>query len=60
MTLISKNLCSIILADCGEQIDESELKGLEYNELSISLLKFLVQDTTEKMSSAKRRSKEEI
>ena len=28
-----KNLCSIILADCGEEIDESELKGLEYNEL---------------------------
>jgi len=23
-----KNLCSIILADCGEEIDESELKGL--------------------------------
>ncbi|MBS6286153.1 MAG: preprotein translocase subunit SecA [Campylobacter concisus] len=45
-----KNLCSIILADCGEEIDESELKGLEYNELVEKIAQILDVRYNEKMS----------
>ena len=60
MTLILKNLCSIILADCGEQIDESELKGLEYNELIDKLVEIFSTRYNEKMSVLNEEQRRDI
>ena len=55
-----KNLCSIILADCGEEIDESELKGLEYNELIEKLAQIFEVRYNEKMSVLNEDQRKEI
>ncbi len=55
-----KNLCSIILADCGEQIDESELKGLEYNELIEKIVQILEVRYNEKMSVLNEEQRKDI
>ena len=55
-----KNLCSIILADCGEQIDESELKGLEYNELIEKIAQILEVRYNEKMSVLNEEQRKDI
>ena len=55
-----KNLCSIILADCGEQIDESELKGLEYNELIDKLVEIFSTRYNEKMSVLNEEQRRDI
>ena len=55
-----KNLCSIILADCGEEIDESELKGLEYNELVEKIAQILEARYNEKMSVLNEEQRKDI
>ena len=55
-----KNLCSIILADCGEEIDESELKGLEYNELIDKLVEIFSARYNEKMSVLNEEQRRDI
>ena len=55
-----KNLCSIILADCGEEIDESELKGLEYNELVEKIAQILEVGYNEKMSVLNEEQRKDI
>ena len=55
-----KNLCSIILADCGEQIDENELKGLEYNELIEKIVQILEVRYNEKMSVLNEEQRKDI
>ncbi len=55
-----KNLCSIILADCGEEIDESELKGLEYNELIDKLVEIFGARYNEKMSVLNEEQRRDI
>lgn len=55
-----KNLCSIILADCGEEIDESELKGLEYNELVEKIAQILEIRYNEKMSVLNEEQRKDI
>ncbi|MDO4875234.1 MAG: preprotein translocase subunit SecA [Campylobacter sp.] len=55
-----KNLCSIILADCGEEIDESELKGLEYDELIEKLAQIFEARYNEKMSVLNEDQRKEI
>lgn len=55
-----KNLCSIILADCGEVIDESELKGLEYNELVEKIAQILEVRYNEKMSVLNEEQRKDI
>lgn len=55
-----KNLCSIILADCGEEIDESELKGLEYNELVEKIAQILEVRYNEKMSVLNEEQRRDI
>ena len=55
-----KNLCSIILADCGEGIDESELKGLEYNELVEKIAQILEVRYNEKMSVLNEEQRKDI
>nr|WP_148805420.1 preprotein translocase subunit SecA [Campylobacter concisus] len=55
-----KNLCSIILADCGEEIDESELKGLEYNELVEKIAQILDVRYNEKMSVLNEEQRKDI
>lgn len=55
-----KNLCSIILADCGEEIDESELKGLEYDELIEKLAQIFEVRYNEKMSILNEDQRKEI
>ena len=55
-----KNLCSIILADCGEEIDESELKGLEYDELIDKLAQIFEVRYNEKMSVLNEDQRKEI
>lgn len=55
-----KNLCSIILADCGEEIDESELKGLEYDELIDKLAQIFEVRYNEKMSVLNEEQRKEI
>jgi len=55
-----KNLCSIILADCGEEIDESELKGLEYNELVEKIAQILEARYNEKMSVLNEEQRRDI
>ena len=55
-----KNLCSIILADCGEEIDESELKGLEYNELIDKLVEIFGARYNEKMSVLNEEQRKDI
>jgi len=55
-----KNLCSIILADCGEEIDESELKGLEYNELVEKIAEILEVRYNEKMSVLNEEQRKDI
>nr|WP_149724959.1 preprotein translocase subunit SecA [Campylobacter concisus] len=55
-----KNLCSIILADCGEEIDESELKGLEYDELIEKLAQIFGVRYNEKMSVLNEDQRKEI
>ena len=55
-----KNLCSIILADCGEEIDESKLKGLEYNELVEKIAEILEVRYNEKMSVLNEEQRKDI
>lgn len=55
-----KNLRSIILADCGEEIDESELKGLEYNELVEKIAQILEVRYNEKMSVLNEEQRKDI
>ena len=55
-----KNLCSIVLADCGEEIDESELKGLEYNELVEKIAQILEARYNEKMSVLNEEQRKDI
>nr|WP_148817054.1 preprotein translocase subunit SecA [Campylobacter concisus] len=55
-----KNLCSIILADCGEEIDESELKGLEYDELIEKLAQIFEVRYNEKMSVLNEEQRRDI
>ena len=55
-----KNLCSIILADCGEEIGESELKGLEYNELIDKLVEIFSARYNEKMSVLNEEQRRDI
>nr|WP_107695273.1 preprotein translocase subunit SecA [Campylobacter concisus] len=55
-----KNLCSIILADCGEEIDESELKGLEYDELIEKIAQIFEVRYNEKMSILNEDQRKEI
>ena len=55
-----KNLCSIIFADCGEEIDESELKGLEYNELVEKIAQILEVRYNEKMSVRNEEQRKDI
>nr|WP_149725812.1 preprotein translocase subunit SecA [Campylobacter concisus] len=55
-----KNLCSIILADCGEEIDESELKGLEYNELVEKIAQILEVRYNKKMSVLNEEQRKDI
>ena len=55
-----KNLCSIILADCGEEIDENELKGLEYNELIEKIVQILEVRYNEKMSVLNEEQRKDI
>ena len=55
-----KNLCSIFLADCGEEIDESELKGLEYNELVEKIAQILEVRYNEKMSVLNEEQRKDI
>lgn len=55
-----KNLCSIILADCGEEIDESELKGLEYDELIEKIAQIFEVRYNEKMSVLNEDQRKEI
>ena len=55
-----KNLCSIIIADCGEEIDESELKGLEYNELVEKIAQILEVRYNEKMSVLNEEQRKDI
>ena len=55
-----KNLCSIILADCGEEIDEGELKGLEYNELVEKIAQILEARYNEKMSVLNEEQRRDI
>ena len=55
-----KNLCSIILADCSEEIDESELKGLEYNELVEKIAQILEVRYNEKMSVLNEEQRKDI
>ncbi|ORI04223.1 preprotein translocase subunit SecA [Campylobacter concisus] len=55
-----KNLCSIILADCGEEMDESELKGLEYDELIEKLAQIFEVRYNEKMSVLNEDQRKEI
>lgn len=55
-----ENLCSIILADCGEEIDESELKGLEYDELIDKLAQIFEVRYNEKMSVLNEEQRKEI
>nr|WP_149704924.1 preprotein translocase subunit SecA [Campylobacter concisus] len=55
-----KNLCSIILADCGEEIDEIELKGLEYNELIDKLVEIFGARYNEKMSVLNEEQRKDI
>nr|WP_103630463.1 preprotein translocase subunit SecA [Campylobacter concisus] len=55
-----KNLCAIILADCGEEIDESELKGLEYNELVEKIAQILEVRYNEKMSVLNEEQRKDI
>ena len=55
-----KKLCSIILADCGEEIDESELKGLEYDELIDKLAQIFEVRYNEKMSVLNEEQRKEI
>lgn len=55
-----KNLCSIILADCGEEIDENELKGLEYNELVEKIAQILEARYNEKMSVLNEEQRKDI
>ncbi len=55
-----KNLCSIILADCGEEIDESELKGLEYNELVEKIAQILEVRYNERMSVLNEEQRKDI
>ena len=55
-----KNLCPIILADCGEEIDESELKGLEYNELVEKIAQILEVRYNEKMSVLNEEQRKDI
>ncbi len=55
-----KNLCSIILADCGEEVDESELKGLEYNELVEKIAQILEARYNEKMSVLNEEQRKDI
>nr|WP_103589428.1 preprotein translocase subunit SecA [Campylobacter concisus] len=55
-----KNLCSIILVDCGEEIDESELKGLEYDELIEKLAQIFEVRYNEKMSVLNEDQRKEI
>ena len=55
-----KNLCSIILADCGEEIEESELKGLEYNELIDKIVEIFSARYNEKMSVLNEEQRRDI
>ena len=55
-----KNLCSIILADCGEEINESELEGLEYNELVEKIAQILEVRYNEKMSVLNEEQRKDI
>jgi len=55
-----KKLCFIILADCGEEIDESELKGLEYNELVEKIAQILEVRYNEKMSVLNEEQRKDI
>ena len=55
-----KNLCALVLNDCGEEIDESELKGLEYGEILERLSEILTQRYDEKMSVLDQTQKREI
>lgn len=55
-----KNLCSIILVDCGEEIDENELKGLEYNELVEKIAQILEVRYNEKMSVLNEEQRKDI
>ena len=55
-----KNLCSIILADCGEEIGENELKGLEYNELVEKIAQILEVRYNEKMSVLNEEQRKDI
>lgn len=55
-----KNLCALVLNDCGEEIDESELKGLEYGEILERLSEILTQRYDEKMSVLDQAQKREI
>ena len=45
-----KNLCALIFNDCGEEIKESELSGLEYDEILAKLTEILAKRYDEKMS----------
>lgn len=55
-----KNLCALVLNDCGEEINESELKGLEYGEILERLSEILTQRYDEKMSVLDQAQKREI
>ncbi|EAU00304.1 MULTISPECIES: preprotein translocase subunit SecA [Campylobacter] len=55
-----KNLCALIFNDCGEEINESELKGLEYDEILAKLTEILAKRYDEKMSVLEPTQKRDI
>ncbi|MFC2491133.1 MAG: preprotein translocase subunit SecA [Campylobacter curvus] len=55
-----KNLCALIFNDCGEEIKESELKGLEYDEILAKLTEILAKRYDEKMSVLEPTQKRDI
>ncbi|WP_169780048.1 preprotein translocase subunit SecA [Campylobacter curvus] len=55
-----KNLCALIFNDCGEEINESELSGLEYDEILAKLTEILAKRYDEKMSVLEPTQKRDI
>ncbi|QKF61395.1 preprotein translocase subunit SecA [Campylobacter curvus] len=55
-----KNLCALIFNDCGEEIKESELSGLEYDEILAKLTEILAKRYDEKMSVLEPTQKRDI
>ncbi|MBR8462712.1 preprotein translocase subunit SecA [Campylobacter sp. faydin G-105] len=55
-----KGLCLLVANDCGESIDENELKGLEYDEILTKVTDILAKSYSNKMSVVAPEQQREI